>query len=215
MTNDIKPTQILMTPSDVCSLLDIKESTLRKYALLLKNAGYHFHTNEKGQRGYYDKDVIVLKRFLEVKNSADMTLEQTTNAVISWVKASDMSLSVMDNEEEIKRYNADINELKETVNQQNEFLKKLMVKLDEQQRKIDHQQQFINEQLSAQKLQIAASKENDINMQLEQTKLLKELKAQVDYQQKYIESSLEERDEKLMKAIREGQKKKGFWNKFF
>lgn len=62
-----------MGPNDVCTLLSIKESTLRKYALLLKDAGYQFHVNDKGQRGYFSKDVIVIKRFLEIKNNRDMT----------------------------------------------------------------------------------------------------------------------------------------------
>lgn len=65
MTGDTNEKQILMSPSDVCTLLGIKESTLRKYALILKDAGYQFHVNDKGQRGYFEKDVMVLKRFME------------------------------------------------------------------------------------------------------------------------------------------------------
>lgn len=85
MTIDINENKILMTAGDVCTLLGIKESTLRKYALILQDAGYQFHTNSKGQRGYFDQDVTVLRRFLEIKKSPDMTLEQSANAVISWL----------------------------------------------------------------------------------------------------------------------------------
>lgn len=128
---------LIMTPSDVCTLLRIKESTLRKYALILHNAGYHFDTNDKGQRAYYDKDVTVLRRFLEVKNSPDMTLEQSANAVMVWVKGSNVSLPDMRKDDESDRYNTDIKELKERVLQQNILLQELMKKMDAQQRYID------------------------------------------------------------------------------
>lgn len=137
MSDDVQTNIILMNPSDVCALLDIKESTLRKYAGILKNAGYEFHVNDKGQRGYFDKDVVVLRRFLEVKASSDMTLEQAANAVISWVEQSDMSLRVIRESEIEKRYSNDINELKETIEKQNELLQALMQKMDRQQEYID------------------------------------------------------------------------------
>jgi DNA-binding transcriptional MerR regulator len=76
MTSDISESGILIGPSDVCTLLGIKESALRKYTLLLKDTGYQYHVIEKGQRGYFDKDVLVLKKFIEVKSNRDMTLEQ-------------------------------------------------------------------------------------------------------------------------------------------
>lgn len=137
MSDDVQTNIVLMNPSDVCALLDIKESTLRKYAGILKNAGYEFHVNDKGQRGYFDKDVVVLRRFLEVKASSDMTLEQAANAVISWVEQSDMSLRVIRESEIEKRYSNDINELKETIEKQNELLQALMQKMDRQQEYID------------------------------------------------------------------------------
>ena len=137
MSDDAQKNIILMNPSDVCALLDIKESTLRKYAGILKNVGYEFHVNDKGQRGYFDKDVVVLRRFLEVKASSDMTLNQAANAVISWVEQSDMSLRVIRESEIEKRYSSDINELKETIEKQNELLQALMQKMDRQQEYID------------------------------------------------------------------------------
>lgn len=137
MTTDTMDNLILMTAGDVCTLLSIKESTLRKYALILQDAGYHFHTNSKGQRGYYDRDVTVLRRFLEIKKSPDMTLEQSANAVLSWVEQSDMSLRVMGKDEENERYNDDIKELKDVVNKQNELIKDLVTRMDQQQKYID------------------------------------------------------------------------------
>jgi len=166
--------QILMGPGDVCTLLDIKESTLRKYALLLTDAGYQFHVNEKGQRGYFNEDVVVLKKFLEIKNNSDMTLKQSANAVMSWVNQSSMSLSVTRKEDEKDRYSDDIKELKETVNNQTELIKQLVERLDEQQkhnaerdRRLEERDrnlmEVMNKTLETRKelLEIAAAKEEN------------------------------------------------------
>ena len=137
MTTDTTDNQILMKAGDVCTLLSIKESTLRKYALILQDAGYHFHTNSKGQRGYFDKDVTVLRRFLEIKKTPDMTLEQSANAVLSWVEQSNMSVRVIEKDEEKERYNDDIKDLKELVTKQNGLIKDLINRMDQQQKYID------------------------------------------------------------------------------
>ncbi|ANB66111.1 merR HTH regulatory family protein (plasmid) [Anoxybacillus sp. B7M1] len=137
MTHDTQEGQILMNPSDVCALLGIKESTLRKYALILKDAGYQFHVNDKGQRGYFERDVIVLKRLIEIKQSPDMTLEQAAEAVMAWVQQSGIAVGVTEEKKDLQRYNDDIHELKEMVAQQNALLKELMTRLDQQQKYID------------------------------------------------------------------------------
>lgn len=168
MTGDTNESQILMNPSDVCTLLGIKESTLRKYALILKDAGYEFHVNDKGQRGYFERDVIVLKRFIEIKQSSDMTLEQAAEAVMSWVQQSNMSVSVIKKEQETDRYNDDIKTLKEMVAQQNELLKELTIRLDQQQKYIEESLkkrdelliQSLKESMETRKM-IAATKEEE------------------------------------------------------
>ncbi|EGE1848571.1 hypothetical protein DL988_22265 [Shigella flexneri] len=137
MSSDINENKILLTAGDVSVMLDIKESTLRKYALLLQDAGYHFYTNSKGQRAYYERDVAIFRRFIEIKKSPDMTLEQSANAVMTWVNQSGVSVIDTQKNVEIDRYNTDIKELKETVQQQNIMLQELMKKMDEQQKYIN------------------------------------------------------------------------------
>jgi hypothetical protein len=137
MTSDIGESRAILSPSDVCMLLRIKESTLRKYALLLQEAGYHFDSNEKGQRAYYERDVISLKKLLEIKKSPDMTLEQSANAVVTWFNQSNMSLSAIPNDRYNKHYDSDMKELKEIVNQQNIMILEIMKKMDQQQKYID------------------------------------------------------------------------------
>lgn len=126
MEND----NMIMGASDVCTLLKIKESTLRKYALLLQDAGYHFDMNDKGQRAYYNKDVIALKKLLETKNSPNMTLEQSANAVMTWLKQSGMTVPATVNERHNEQHNDDIKELKEVI-------QALVLKMDSQQKYIE------------------------------------------------------------------------------
>jgi DNA-binding transcriptional MerR regulator len=168
MTSDTNESQILMNPSDVCTLLGIKESTLRKYALILKDAGYQFHVNDKGQRGYFQNDVIVLKRFMEIKQSSDMTLEQAAEAVMAWVQQSNVAVRVTEKKQESERYNDDIQALKEMVAKQNGLLKELMMRLDQQQKYIEESlkkrdellMQSLKESMETRKL-IAAAKEEE------------------------------------------------------
>ena len=123
MEND----DIIMSPGDVCTLLKTKESTLRKYALLLQDAGYHFATNDKGQRAYYNRDVIAFKKLIEIKSSPGMTLEQSANSVMTWLKNSNVSLRAIENERHNDSHNDDIKELKEVI-------QVLVKKMDQQQR---------------------------------------------------------------------------------
>jgi DNA-binding transcriptional MerR regulator len=168
MTGDMNEGQILMGPSDVCALLGIKESTLRKYALILQDAGYKFHVNDKGQRGYFQNDVIVLKRFMEIKQSSDMTLEQAAEAVMAWVQQSNVAVRVTEKKQESERYNDDIQTLKEMVAKQNDLLKELMMRLDQQQRYIEESlkkrdellMQSLKESMETRKM-IASAKEED------------------------------------------------------
>lgn len=137
MSNEINDENIIMSPGEVSSLLGIKESTLRKYALILKDAGYHFYVNEKGQRWYYNRDVIAFKKLIQIKQSPDMTLEQAANAVVSWYEQSNVSLSITHEKPKEDRYNDDIKELKETIDKQNKLIYDLMIKMDQQQKYID------------------------------------------------------------------------------
>jgi hypothetical protein len=129
---------IIMSASDVATLLKIKESTLRKYALLLQKNGYHFDTNDKGQRAYYNKDVVVLKKLIEIKSGSDMTLEQSVNAVMAWLKASGVTLLDTPNKSLGEPYNDDIKELVDKVDllaqmmkHQMDFNETLVKKLNE------------------------------------------------------------------------------------
>ncbi|WP_404456830.1 DUF3967 domain-containing protein (plasmid) [Virgibacillus necropolis] len=139
--------------SDVATLLNLKLSTLRKYASVLENAGYKYHKNNKGHRGYFDKDVIALRKLIEIKSSPDMTLVRSANAVMSWVKEMDVSpndtTDIAPNERYIsydtfKEFQAN---QEEQIQQVIDLNKELLNRLDLQQEHLDNRLKERDEQL--------------------------------------------------------------------
>ncbi|WP_255265225.1 DUF3967 domain-containing protein [Parageobacillus toebii] len=105
---------------------------------------------------------------MEIKQSSDMTLEQAAEAVMAWVRQSNMAVSVIEKKTESERYNDDIQALKEMVAKQNELLKELMMRLDQQQKYIEESlkkrdellMQSLKESMETRKM-IAAAKEEE------------------------------------------------------
>lgn len=159
MADDTEQREILYKSSDMATMLKIQESTLRKYCIMLEEAGYSFHKNEFGHRAYFNKDVMALNRLIEIKNHPDMTLKQACDAVVLWVKSGNVTrhdiTDITEKERHDERYNALLDNFEEFKEQQQDFNKELLNQLQQQ--------------------------------------------------QDYIKNSLEERDKKLMEAIRESQ----------
>ncbi|MED4008915.1 DUF3967 domain-containing protein [Priestia aryabhattai] len=91
MSGDTKKQQKVYTAREVATLLAIQNTTVRKYSQLLEKEGYHIHKNELGHRGFFDKDVMVLRKIRELVKHPDMSLYQAINAVISTVGEDDVS----------------------------------------------------------------------------------------------------------------------------
>ena len=107
--------QTVYSPMDVQGLLDVDDSTLRKYALVMEKNGYKFHKNKRGHRGYFDKDVVALRKLLEFNEQEDMTLERSAKAVMTWVQEQYVTVSVTSEEPAQnggERYNEMIERLK-------------------------------------------------------------------------------------------------------
>jgi hypothetical protein len=121
---------------EAADLVQVQESTLRKYALILEEVGYHFHKNSSGQRGFYDRDIVALRRMLEINKNPDMTLKRAAHAVVSTMvqvveTVSDMT-DISLQEQFMKRYIVDMSELKEVIHNQNELIRGLMDRLEEE-----------------------------------------------------------------------------------
>lgn len=134
MSEEIIQTQSVYGSSDIAVTLKIQESTLRKYCLILEKAGYEFLKNEHGHRAFFDHDVIVLKKMIELKSGTDMTLEEAAKAVIAWKNGNAVSVRDMD---EKQRYNDLVEEFKVFKEQQMDFNKELI-------QEIRSQREYIN-----------------------------------------------------------------------
>lgn len=82
---------ILMSAKEAASVLGIQNSTLRKYSQMLEKSGYRIHKNELGHRGFFPKDIAIIKRIVEISKSDDMTLDMAINSVVSMVGESQKS----------------------------------------------------------------------------------------------------------------------------
>lgn len=143
-------------PEDIATVLDIKPSTLRKYSLLLEQSGYLFKKNAQGHRWYTDTDLLALRKFITLKDSSGMTLEDSAEAVFLWSKTESIAGRATLPEAtqgDTERHEAAINEL--TVE-------------DRLLRLIQHQQQTIDRM--AQSIQ---KQENQNELILEEVKSLK------------------------------------------
>ncbi|WP_134687558.1 MerR family transcriptional regulator [Brevibacillus migulae] len=85
MSDDILEQKKAYWPREVADLLDISESTLRKYCLILEEKGYTFLRGENNRRAYLDRDVIALRKFMELSQNKSVTLEEAAIAVLSMI----------------------------------------------------------------------------------------------------------------------------------
>jgi len=128
-------------------LLDLKVSTIRKYANVLQKAGYHFYKNDKGHRGYYDHDVIALRKLTDIKSHPDMTLERAAKTVVSWFNQSSVSGSDTENNTSDKRY-ISYDEFKALQEKQEEQMQQIIDLNQELINRLDQQQNYLDQRLA-------------------------------------------------------------------
>jgi|SRR5690606_14595421 len=121
------------SPSDIAELLNIKLPTLRKYSIMLEERGYNIARNSQNHRYYQDKDIITLRKVITASKSG-ITLDEAIRNIVS-IEQHNSYTNDIDNADTPN--NSDIKELKELVYKQNELIKGLAARLDEQQQYID------------------------------------------------------------------------------
>lgn len=151
MTDDIFKSKNVYSSSEVAAILKVKDSTLRKYAGILEENGYTFLKNSQGHRDYIDKDLIVFKKIMEIKNRPNMTLKQACITVIAWNKEKhvavpdtgditeaerNVGIFLADLKTQQEKYNSDLlDQLKQHLNlqrhQQQEYIDKSLNRRDQ------------------------------------------------------------------------------------
>lgn len=71
--------------ADICELFSIKSSTLRKWALLLQDAGHRFTYDAHGKRIYHDRDVTLLHAFVAARKPG-VTVQQAAKTAVEQQK---------------------------------------------------------------------------------------------------------------------------------
>jgi DNA-binding transcriptional MerR regulator len=84
----------IYSPSHVQDLLGIDSNTLRKYATLLEGNGYPIHRNSRGHRGYFEKDINTLRKFIDLSNQEGMTLELSAQAIMTWISEENKTITI-------------------------------------------------------------------------------------------------------------------------
>lgn len=79
LVSDMK---VYQNAKKVSKMLGLSNSNLRKYSQILETSGYQF-TKDDGKINYLEKDIIVLKRLMELVNTEGITLDDAARDIIS------------------------------------------------------------------------------------------------------------------------------------
>ncbi|MEK4222377.1 hypothetical protein N1I86_10350 [Bacillus sp. FSL W8-0116] len=188
---------------DIANMVDIAESTVRKYAQALEKAGYRFIKNENGFRIYTENDVFVFNEVKNLSKKNAMPVERIAKMIVFNQKQKIRDEAESDT---LKKIQLNQQESSDIVQYDNRF-NKLMNQLD--------------------KLNMI----EDIVKELQELKEVnRQLTERVQEQEKFIKESLEKRDRQLMEslnhalefrqarieaAIAEKEIQKGFFSRLF
>ena len=116
----------------VSKVLGVQESTIRKYCSLLQKHHYEFNKNTVGHRIFYRKDIEILKKIIDLKNSGVLTLNEAVKTILESDRENIDDISVV---ESISKpdYNKLLEEFKAFKNDQMEFNQQLFEQLQKQQ----------------------------------------------------------------------------------
>ena len=132
------------SPAEVARQLKIRPATLRKYAIMLEEAGYKINRNSQNHRYFTDKDIVTLQRVIAGRNSG-ITLDESINNVVSIYKHNTYTNDTHNAIESVEQQS----ELMELIHKQNELIQELTKQLDERDneimKRLDQQEQRINE----------------------------------------------------------------------
>lgn len=180
MDNDITIEMVMKektySTKEISDYLNIADSTVRKWCLILEEHGYTFKRNEFQKREYTERDVIALHKFKDLTKDGAMSLEDAAIAIkTNYNRVTDAAITMTDTQEK-ERYDkqyaameAKIDALTDLVTQQVKFHEALLKRLDDQQRLFEERMEISDHRLlenvkmltEAQKQLVAAKEEED------------------------------------------------------
>lgn len=178
-------TEKAYSPKEVFTTLDIGDSTLRKWCLALEKHGYGFIRNDQNTRVYVESDLVVLRHFQNLVKQHNIQLENAATLVIDRfgkgtfevrtgivpVEKEEEHRDLIRSDEVINKLLEHIKQQEEFIEQQKEFNRELLNRLDQQQKYIDERleqrdQKFMeslreSQETKQQLLQLAAAHEEE------------------------------------------------------
>lgn len=190
-------TELKYRLTDLADALGVKESTAKKYYLLIEREGYNFTREKNNHISFQESEVNMLKKMMELKSQPGTTLQDAVEEVVSMMKSTHPDHN-SHNLSKHNSYNPDeIKELKELIIQQSEMLK-------EQQQAIQRLESKFNDT----ELKQLESQETKEELPDTENKNSSESDEQVTEQPLENENTDRSTNEEV-------QEKKGFWKKLF
>jgi DNA-binding transcriptional MocR family regulator len=190
-------TELKYRLTDLADALGVKESTAKKYYLLIEREGYNFTREKNNHISFQESEVNMLKKMMELKSQPGTTLQDAVEEVVSMMKSAHPDHN-SHNLSKHNSYNPDeIKELKELIIQQSEMLK-------EQQQAIQRLESKFNDA----ELKQLESQETKEELPDTENKNSSESDEQVTEQPLENENTDRSTNEEV-------QEKKGFWKKLF
>ncbi|QCR34104.1 MerR family transcriptional regulator [Lysinibacillus sp. SGAir0095] len=115
----------------VSKIVGVHERTLRNYCTLMQKHHYDFQKNKNGHRIYYKKDIEIIKKIVDLKNSSSLTIKQAVSEILG-TAIDELHESHQKNSEEKRDINTLLEEFAAFKNEQMEFNKTLLEQLIKQ-----------------------------------------------------------------------------------
>lgn len=127
--SDTNTMDLIYDTEMVSNILGVQSSTIRKYCTLMQKYGYEFNKNSVGHRVFYSKDIVLIKKIVELKNSSSLTLTDAVQTILNSDIADITDIESIAN----PSYEKLLKQFEEFKNQQMEFNKTLLQQLEKQQ----------------------------------------------------------------------------------
>jgi DNA-binding transcriptional MerR regulator len=126
------------SPKEIAGMLNIGDSTLRKYCIALESYDYYFARTDNNRRLFFDKDIIVLKHLRELVQVQNMSLENSAKVVTTKYKQDKEHASAQrDTDHDGRSLESDTQKILNRLEQLEEFNKTLLDTIDKQQKYIE------------------------------------------------------------------------------
>jgi DNA-binding transcriptional MerR regulator len=136
------------TPKEIANMLNIGDSTLRKWCISLEEHGYFFSRTDNKRRMFFDKDIIVLKHLRELVQVQNLSLENAAKVVTTKYKQDKEEASEQQNSENDERsLESDTQKIMDKLEQLEAFNKTLLDTVAKQQEYIEERLNKHEEQL--------------------------------------------------------------------